>query len=150
MDLKGILVQNELANIQLPDGANDPQVFVFATSEIPLMNISITGDYDIYALTLIAEDLQDAIEKVEGVGNVEISGGLEREFHIYVDPAKLINYNLSIGSIRSALTNANVNQPIGDDDLDGLYYNVRLDATMKSLDELKNLLIKTQNGDYLF
>lgn len=150
MDLKGILVENELANVILPEGADDPRVFVFATSEIPLMNISISGNYDIYALTNIAEDLQDAIEKVEGVGNVEISGGLEREFHIYVDPAKLINYNLSINSIHSAITNANINQPIGDDDLDGLYINVRMDASMSSLEELKKLLIRTGNGDYLF
>lgn len=150
MDLKEILVTNELSKIILPEGANDPMIMGFATSEIPLMNISVTGDYNQYTLTKIAEDIQSEIEKVNGVGNVELSGGLEREIHIYVDPARLVNYGLSINSIRTSLMNANVNQPIGDDDLDGLYFNVRLDESFKSIKEIKELLIKTSTGDFIF
>lgn len=115
MDLKKVLLQNEINELRFPDDVNDPSVRVFATSEMPIMRMSITGDYDMYTLTQIAEDIQDQIERVEGVGNVDVNGGLDQEVHIYIDPVKLNNYGLSLNSVQGALAGANINTPLGDD-----------------------------------
>lgn len=150
MDLKKVLLQNELNELRLPDDVNDPMVHVFATSEMPIMRMSITGDYDMYALTQIAEDIQDQIERVDGVGNVEVNGGLDQEIHIYIDPVKLNNYGLSLTSIQASLATANINTPLGDDTLDGLYYNIRVDEQFKSIEDIERVLLTTGSGDLIF
>ncbi len=112
--------------------------------------MSITGDYDMYTLTQIAEDIQDQIERVEGVGNVDVNGGLDQEVHIYIDPVKLNNYGLSLNSVQGALAGANINTPLGDDNLDGMYYNIRVDEQFESIEEIEQVLLSTTTGELIF
>lgn len=150
VSLKEMLIQNKVDELTLPDGVEKSSVNVFSTSEIPLMNLTLIGKYDKYTLTRIAEDMKDAISKVDGVGNVKISGGLSREFHVRVDLLKLMTYKLSLSSLQSAISSANINVPIGDKDLNGQYYNLRIQEKMTSVEELENLLIPISGGGYVY
>lgn len=150
MDMKKMLLNNQILEISFPDNVNSPKVGVFATSNMPIMRMSITGDYDIYTLTQMAEDLKDKISKVDGVGNVEINGGLDQEIHIIVDPVKLNNYGLSLNSFRSTLSSSNINMPIGNEDLDDLFYSIRVDEQFKSVEDIEHVLLKTSTGDLIF
>lgn len=150
ISLKEMLIQNKVDELTLPDGVEKSRVNVFSTSEIPLMNLTLMGRYDTYTLTRIAEDLKDAIGKVEGVGNVTISGDLRREFHVRVDLMKLMTYKLSLSSLQNAISAANISVPIGDKDLNGQYYNLRIQEKMTSIEELENLLIPLPGGGHLF
>lgn len=149
MDQKGIQISNKMNEINFPTGVNTPTVMVFATSDIPLMRISVMGDYEIPELTGIAEDVQNIVEKIPGVGDAEISGDLERRINIQIDPSRLAAYGLPLSAIQSALSNANVSAPIGDGDLSGSYYSIRLDEGFQSLEEIENLALESTNGDLL-
>ena len=59
---------------------------------IPIMRVSMVGNQSLVTLKDIAEDLQDKIEQVPGVLDVDISGGLEREVKININPARLQYY----------------------------------------------------------
>lgn len=150
VSLKELLIQNRIDELVLPDGVEKSTVNVFSTSEIPLMNLTLIGKYDKYALTLIAEGLKDAIGKVDGVGDVKISGGLRRELHVRVDLLKLMTYKLSLSSLQSAIGSANVGVSVGNKDLNGQYYNLRIQEKMTSVEELENLLIPISGGGYIY
>lgn len=150
VSLKEMLIQNKIDELNLPDGVEKSSVNVFSTSEIPLMNLTLIGKYDKYTLTRIAEDMKDSISKVDGVGNVKISGGLSREFHVRVDLLKLMTYKLSLSNLQSAIGSANISVPIGDKDLNGQYYNLRIQEKMTSVEELENLLIPISDGGRVF
>lgn len=150
ISLKEMLIQNKVDELTLPDGVEKSKVNVFSTSEIPLMNLTLMGRYDTYTLTRIAEEVKDAISKVEGVGNVTITGDLRREFHVKVDLMKLMTYKLSLTSLQNAIASANISVPIGDKDLNGQYYNLRIQEKMTSIEELENLLIPLPSGGHVF
>jgi len=150
MDMKKMLLNNEILEISFPDDVNSPNVRVFATSNMPIMRMSITGDYDMYTLTQMAEDMKTEISKVDGVGNVEVSGGLDQEVHIIVDPVKLNNYGMSLTSFRSTLASSNINMPLGNEDLDDLFYSIRVDEQFNSVEDIEHVLLKTAAGDLIF
>ena len=60
-----------------------------------------------------SNQIQPALESVPGVGQVSISGGLQREIEIQVDYTKLAAYGVTVQQIATALTNANVSVPSG-------------------------------------
>ena len=84
----------DLAKAELPEDAEEPLVQEVNLSEFPIMQINLSGDYDLEILKDIAEDLQDKIEAIPTVLGVDLTGGLEREVQVDVDLAKLKYYNL--------------------------------------------------------
>jgi HAE1 family hydrophobic/amphiphilic exporter-1 len=150
MDVKKNLINNELLDIDFPEGVDSPNIGGFATSSIPILRMSINGEYDIFTLTQIAEDIADRISKIDGVGNVDVIGGVEREVHIIIDPIKLNNYGLSLNDIRQALSTSNFNIPLGNEDLDDMSYSIRVNEQLKSIEDINNILLKTLNGELIF
>ena len=75
----------DLAKAELPEDAEEPLVQEVNLSEFPIMQINLSGDYDLEILKDIAEDLQDKIEAIPTVLGVDLTGGLEREVQVDVD-----------------------------------------------------------------
>jgi len=70
--------------------------------------------------------------------------------HIYIDPVKLNNYGLSLNAVQGALAGANINTPLGDDNLDGMYYNIRVDEQFESIEDIEKVLLTTGTGELIF
>lgn len=136
-------VNNELSKIkrQLPDDIDDPLVRKFDISKKPIMQLNVSGDYDLVTLKNIATDIKDEIEKIKGIQEVELYGGLDREIHIYIDEAKLRNYKLTKNSIKNAISNSNLDFPGGDIKLDDVNYNIRTIGSFKDIEEIENIVI---------
>lgn len=142
IDRKKIEVDNALREINFPDGVTDPASFIFSTSEIPLMNISVAGNYDLRRLTAMAEAIQEEIEGVPGVDSVTINGTVEEEIEVVVDELKMMKYDLNLGNIRDAIQAKNFNLPLGELALNGVRYNLRVDESYQDLSEIENTMIK--------
>lgn len=78
INLKKIEIDNALNELSFIEGVFPPKAFVFSTSEIPLMNLSVSGDYSQDELTSIAESISDKLSGVPGVDTVTLSGGVKR------------------------------------------------------------------------
>ena len=73
---------------ELPDDLDeDPLVFEVNFSEFPIIVFSLSGTCGLPCLKKIADDLEDDIEAVTGVLEVDVTGGVEREIRVEVDPA---------------------------------------------------------------
>lgn len=145
-------IQDKISSIEseLPEDSTSPIVKGFATSDEPIMTLNISGDYDLIKLKNISEDIKSQIENVQGVDEVTIVGGLEREIDIYVDSSQLAAYNLSINQIRNAIESSNINMPGGNIDLDDMNYTVRTVAEFDEISEMEDLIVTVQNGSPIY
>jgi multidrug efflux pump subunit AcrB len=96
--------KNDLPN-DLPD---DPQVIDIDVSQLPIMNVHLSGDYSLDKLKKYAEDLQDRIEGLKEITRVDIVGALDREIKIDVDMYKMQSAGVSFRDIESAVAYENL------------------------------------------
>ncbi|HEY5967928.1 MAG TPA: efflux RND transporter permease subunit, partial [Chitinophagaceae bacterium] len=96
------------AKTDLPnDLTSQPDVQEFAFSEMPIMFVNLSGDYDGIKLKEYADKMQDRIEELGEITRAEIVGAPEREIQINVDPYKMTAARVSFTDIENAVSREN-------------------------------------------
>src|SRR6187401_7071 len=96
------------AQTDLPtDLTSQPDVQEFAFSEMPIMFVNLSGDYDGIKLKEYADKMQDHIEELGEITRAEIVGAPEREIQINVDPYKMTAARVSFTDIENAVSREN-------------------------------------------
>lgn len=122
----------------------EPNVFEMDISQMPIMNINLSGDYSIVQLNEYAEILEDKIEDLAEISEVDIRGTQEQEMQIMVDPRKAEAVDVSFGDIQTAISNENVTIS-GGEYLDGTTKRmIQLDGKFKSAQEIENVIVKQE------
>lgn len=104
---------NRVVN-EFPYGTKAPIVEKFDMSGSPIVQVVVKGDMPIRDLTKITrKQIKEMLETVNGVGNITVAGGREREIHILIDPVKLAARELSIADLEIALARENIELPGG-------------------------------------
>src|SRR3989338_2734144 len=98
------------AKNELPsDLEDDSSVFEVNFSEMPIVIFSLSGTCGNPCLKKIADEIEDEIEAIPGVLDAEISGALEREIRIEINPEKLAYYNIPITAFQRVVSGENQN-----------------------------------------
>ena len=98
----------------LPDDASPPVVQKFDNDSTPVVTISLTADRPLRELTELADKtVRVQLERVGGVGEVRVVGGLDRAINIWIDADRLAAYQIPVTAIRDALTRQNADVPGG-------------------------------------
>lgn len=134
------------AKPDLPTDIEEPIIQEINFENIPIMLVSIVGQQSLVRLKKIAEDLEDKFEQINGVLDVTISGGLEREVKVNLNPARLQYYNLGVNDVIDAIQQENTTIPGGSVESGNLKYTVRIPGEFNSIEEIKNVVVKTTNG----
>jgi len=135
----------------LPDDAENPVIFKFSTDMIPILLLSVSADESMPGLYKILEDaVTNPLARVPGVGSVSISGAPKREIHVYVDPARLEAYNLTIENIAAIVGAENRNIPGGSFDIGNETYSLRVQGEFTSADQLKNIVVGSRDGRNIY
>src|SRR5262249_4022844 len=102
----------------------DPSIVdKFDVDAAPVMSVAVSGRRSLREVTELARrQVKEVIETLPGVGQVILVGGQERAINIYVDPDRLTAQGLSIGQVRQAVGQQNIELPGG-----------RLDQTRREL-----------------
>jgi HAE1 family hydrophobic/amphiphilic exporter-1 len=101
------------------------------------------GEIELKQLRRFADDdLKKRIEPVAGVAAVKVGGGLEDEIDVAIDQHKLAQLGIDINDVITRLKNENVNASGGRIDEGSQRFLVRTINQFKSLDEMRELLIK--------
>ena len=108
--------------------ASSTAIVEFSMSEVPIMQVNLSGEYGLVRLKEIAEDLQDRIEQIPSVLRADLRGGLEREVQVDVHLDRLQFYGVAIQDVLDAIRFENVNIPGGSIDVGNLKYLVRVDG----------------------
>lgn len=142
-------VRDRVAAIQdqLPDGAETPTVQKLDLGASPIMQIAIAGDAGDLELSRFAEDVvKPALERIQGVGQLELVGGRDREVHVYVDPDRLRGYGLTINEVVQALGAQNLEVPGGRVDTGAEELTLVTSAQAGSIEELRGVTITARQG----
>jgi multidrug efflux pump len=139
------------AKSKLPtDLKEDPQVIDIDLSAQPIMNINLSGDYDLTTLKKYAEQLQDAIEGIKQIRKVEIVGALTREIQINIDMFKLAGAGLSLDDVQQAIGSENVVIPGGQLSVGGMKRSLTVNGEYNSADEIANTIIGSTKGGKIY
>ncbi len=143
MDKKMDEMREAIADVKpsLPKEIEDPVVLKLETNNAPIMIVNVSGEYSDIELTNFAKDIQDEIEKISGILEVDVIGGLEREIRVVVDPQKLSQYGITTDQIKSAIEHSNINYPGGDMEIDNKNYNIRTVGEFKEARELESVVV---------
>ncbi|RZM18796.1 MAG: efflux RND transporter permease subunit, partial [Pedobacter sp.] len=128
------------AKTDLPtDLPDDPVIMDINLSDIPIMFVNISGDYDLKKLKEYAEDIEDKVEGLKEIAGVDIVGALEPEIQINVDLRKMEAALLSFNDISMAVGKENKTISGGSVKMDGMLRTLNIKKEFKNAEELGNL-----------
>ncbi|QGY40205.1 multidrug efflux RND transporter permease subunit [Pseudodesulfovibrio cashew] len=119
LELATVDVQNRvnLATSQLPQEVRASGISVKKQSPDIVLIINLTSDqpqYDSLFLNNYAKiNLYDALRRIQGVGDVSLFGDKDYGMRLWLDPAKLATYRLTVSDVISAVQEQNVQAPAG-------------------------------------
>jgi HAE1 family hydrophobic/amphiphilic exporter-1 len=129
---------------QLPTGSKTPSINKFSTDEMPIIKLGVTGKMEPTKLYQLTDDeIKPQLSKINGVGQITLVGGSEREVKINVNKQKLDTYKLSISQVYQAIQGANLEMPTGKVEGDLKQYTVRLLGKVNSFDKIRNITVAT-------
>src|SRR5690606_4380689 len=127
----------------LPDEIDDPVIYRFNASSIPVIILAATAEESYPNLRqILDEQFVTPLNRVSGVGAVNVEGGPIREVQVNVDPQRMSAYEVHISQIAQALGNENIVIPAGNLDVGQQQYNVRIDTEFTSIDEIGDIVVK--------
>ena len=148
--LSNVRERVDLARPELPNDAEDPIITEISFSEFPILTIALSGDVSLLQLKRIAEQLEDDIERIRGVLDVRVVGGLEREIRIEADPELLDFYNVSFDELATAVQVENLNIPGGTIDVGDLTYLVRVPGEFERIRDIENIVVRHDEGHVIY
>ena len=138
--------QRKLSAIEssLPEDADAPILSKFSSSEVPVMQLGATGDLPPTQLyDLVKQRIKPALSRVDGVGQVSLVGGQEREIRVLVNRDQLEGHGLSLLQLVQAVQQANLEFPTGKIKSENAQIQVRLSGKLLDLEEIRQLVIAT-------
>jgi multidrug efflux pump subunit AcrB len=135
------------AKPELPTNlTSQPDVVEFAFSDMPIMFVNISGDYDGQKLKRFADKLKDRFESLPEISKAIIVGAPEREIQINVDPMAMEKAQLSFYDISNAIANENTDISGGQLEVAEMNRALRIIGTFKSSMQLGSIRVKTPSG----
>jgi multidrug efflux pump len=135
------------ARSELPnDLPQEPTVLEIDLSEIPIMNINLSGQIELSRLKDYAEDLKDLIEEVRSVNRVDIVGALEREIQVDVDMYKMQIAQITMDDIERAIKFENMTISGGNINTGEMKRAIRVVGEFQDVEELNTIIVTGMRG----
>ena len=132
----------------LPDDADDPVVEKRDMDAAPIMDIALVSPHPLDEMYSLANDsLINDFTKADGVSDVELSGGRDKEVAVKVDRDRLAYYGISMNDIISALKKENKLAPAGSSYTDRRQTQIRLDGQYATVADVKQIHLTAANGE---
>ena len=147
LDVAATKLREKFDMLSLPDGAMDPMIVNINISDLlPTAVIGLKGDSLTQVQALAEDTVVPALERVEGVAQVTVSGGVEQQIAVEVDSARAAGYGLSNSYIAQMLTAENLLYPAGDVQYGSQTLTVSTNAKFRSVDDVADLILPLPTG----
>ncbi len=123
-----------------------PNVAEFNFSDMPIMYVNVSGDYDERKLKEYAEDLKDKFEELSEINKAELVGAPEREIQINVDQAKMVASKITFADIERAVAYENMDLSGGIIEVGNMNRTLKVKGQFVSTLALNNIIIKNVVG----
>ncbi|WP_091012899.1 MULTISPECIES: efflux RND transporter permease subunit [Paenibacillus] len=142
-------VREALNEVQLPDSVQKPTISKFSINSFPVVSLSLSDKDggDLEQLTrLVESDIQPALEDIDGVAQVQVSGQYVKEVQLKFDQAKMAELGLTEDTVNGIVQGSSIRVPLGLFELDKSQKAVVVDGNIVDIDDLKNLAIPVVPG----
>lgn len=130
----------------LPEDADAPTTMTMDVDSIPVLTLGLKGA-DLASLQTIAEDdIQPALERIDGVASVDIAGGYVNEIVVDTKAERLAGYHMSVSYIAQILSAENMALPAGTVQSGAQSFSVRTDGEYDSVEEIADTLVPLPAG----
>ena len=142
----------DMAKNQLPDGCSSPMVFKFSSSTMPICQYSITADESYPALDKILNDeVIPQLNKINGIGNLSVSGAPSRYVYVDIDQQKLDAYGISLEQVGQVISANNLNLSSGTVKMEKEQYQMQVRSEFIESSEINDLMVTiTPQGQQVF
>jgi HAE1 family hydrophobic/amphiphilic exporter-1 len=131
----------------LPEDSDRPTLRKFDLASFPILILGASSNLDpVKARRIIEDQVQYRLERVPGVAAVNVRGGLEREIHVALDPAKINALAIPLESIIARIREGNVNIPAGTIEKGNFEITVRTPGEYTDLAQLQDTVIAVRQG----
>ncbi|MBW2467402.1 MAG: efflux RND transporter permease subunit, partial [Deltaproteobacteria bacterium] len=142
-------VSNKMNEVpSYPDGVDRPVISATGATTSPVIWIvlkTLPGNdrpVETY-LTFFENEVRQHLERVEGVADLFVPGGIEEEMHVVVQPELLAAYSLTINDVINALQSANVNVSAGTMGVGRRDYRIRTIGEFSSEEDIGRVVLKS-------
>lgn len=148
-------VKTELAKLKVKDAidkaktdlptdlTSEPDAQEFAFSEMPIMFVNISGDYDGIKLKEYADKMQDKFEELPEITRAEIVGAPEREIQVNVDPYKMQAARISFTDIENAISRENRDITGGQIEIGNMRRTIKVKGQFTSALNLQDIVVRS-------
>ena len=128
------------------DLTQEPVVQEISLSELPIMAVNVSGDYDAVNLGLFADQLKDRIEELKEISRVDLVGAPEREIQVNVDRNKMEVAKVGFSDVEQAIQRENADISGGLLEVGDQKRTLRVNGQFKTALELQNVIVKNIYG----
>ena len=144
-------VLNRLASVELPAGVKAEISPWWAIAEIYRYELIGEPGVSLTDLKTLQDwQLRREFRRIPGVIDVTAFGGTTKEYHVDIDPGKLISYGVSLNQVMTALQNSNANVGGNYLTLGAQNYNVRGLGLIDSIQDIENVMVAQKEGTPVF
>ena len=128
----------------LPDGVSRPMILKLNSSAMPIMQFGFTANESYPGLDRILEDnVVNVLNRIDGIGNITVSGAPERYIYIDLDPKQLDAYGLSLEQVGNAISANNLDLASGTVKMGKEQYQMRVKGEYVESSEIADIAVTT-------
>jgi len=138
---------------QMPEGASMPLIKTRAVDDVPVLTLTLHSDdsaYDDYQLRRIGNEMAMDLKTIDGVADVKVHGGRDREVRVKLDPNRLAAYEMDPPAIARQLQASNRQMDAGAFQSGDRSYLVETGEFFGSVEEVKNLVVGVHRGSPVY
>ncbi len=139
------------AQFRLPKQIDPPIVSKLNPTDQPIMWLGLSSDRPLREMiTYVQDHLKDRFQTIPGVGEIILSGFVDRNLRVWVSNEKLDEFQLTVGDVIQAIEANHVEMPAGRIETDKKEMNVRAMGEALSVEEFGNIQITRRGGQPVY
>lgn len=128
----------------LPDGVSRPMILKLNSSAMPVMTYGFTAKESYSGLDRILEDnVVNELNRIDGIGNITVSGAPERYVYIDLDPKQLDSYGIPLELVGQAISSNNLDLASGTVKMGKEQYQMRVKGEYIESSEIGDIVVTT-------
>jgi len=132
-----------MARMYLPDDVNEPMIFKFDFSMMPIIFVAVTSSTEDVRFKgdEIRDYIAEPIERIPGVGSVITFNEMSKKIMVSLDKQRLAALNLSVSDVAGALAAENLSLPGGHMEMGAFDYTIRVPGEFESIKDVEETII---------
>ena len=137
----------QLVAAQLPEATEEPFMGPVSSMFADAVEFTLDGQEDLYELRDLAEwNVKPRVQTISGVSNVINFGGLLKQYHVLIDPNRLVNFGITVRQVLEVLS-ANNRNSSGGFLIEGAEERlIRGLGRIQTIEDIENIVVAERNG----